>query len=141
MEFSFRVDAIPVAQPRARATAFGGHARLYEAAKSHPIHTFKAACRLAAAVATEKRVMIQGPVSVTITAVFPRTKQQLAKKFSQGRLLHAKKPDVDNLIKAVLDSLNGIVFVDDSQVCDITASKRIAAKDEQPHVLVTVIDK
>jgi hypothetical protein len=33
-------------------------------------------------------------------------------------LWHTKKPDGDNFIKAVLDALTGIVWVDDSQVCD-----------------------
>ena len=36
---------------------------------------------------------------------------------------HSKKPDLDNLIKLCLDSMNGIVFKDDSQVCAIIAMK------------------
>ena len=31
--------------------------------------------------------------------------------------------DIDNLVKGVLDSLNGILFVDDSQVVSLTAEK------------------
>jgi hypothetical protein len=33
------------------------------------------------------------------------------------------KPDVDNIIKPIQDALKGIVFVDDSQVEDVTARK------------------
>ena len=36
---------------------------------------------------------------------------------------HTKKPDLDNLIKSVLDALNGVAFEDDSQIMRISASK------------------
>jgi len=34
-----------------------------------------------------------------------------------------KKPDVDNIIKAFLDAMNGIVYLDDCQVVDLHAKK------------------
>lgn len=39
------------------------------------------------------------------------------------------KPDLDNLAKTVLDALNGIAFVDDSQVVDLRLSKVYADKE------------
>jgi Holliday junction resolvase RusA-like endonuclease len=36
--------------------------------------------------------------------------------------------DVDNAAKAILDAMNGIVYVDDSQVCDLTVKKRYASE-------------
>ena len=42
----------------------------------------------------------------------------------EGRIRHMKKPDTDNLIKAVLDALNGIAYKDDSQIYKITAEKK-----------------
>lgn len=36
---------------------------------------------------------------------------------------HFKKPDIDNLIKFLLDCSNGILFEDDSQIAIINASK------------------
>ena len=33
------------------------------------------------------------------------------------------KPDLDNVVKAVLDALNGTVFTDDSQVVSLVAGK------------------
>ncbi|MBA2708309.1 MAG: RusA family crossover junction endodeoxyribonuclease [Gemmatimonadaceae bacterium] len=34
------------------------------------------------------------------------------------------RADLDNLVKAILDAMNGIAYVDDSQVVDIVARKR-----------------
>lgn len=34
-----------------------------------------------------------------------------------------KKPDADNIAKAVLDGLNGVAFVDDSQVVALMVKK------------------
>ncbi len=43
----------------------------------------------------------------------PKYKQALA---SEGKLLHTKKPDLDNLIKFAKDCLNGLAWIDDAQV-------------------------
>lgn len=36
---------------------------------------------------------------------------------------HIQRPDLDNYIKAVLDGMQGVVFLDDSQVFDLNATK------------------
>lgn len=56
------------------------------------------------------------------------------KSFMSETLWHAKKPDVDNLAKALFDSISnagynkvdkkGIVWTDDSIVCDLRARKK-----------------
>lgn len=43
-----------------------------------------------------------------------------------GTKLPTKTPDIDNLLKTVLDGLNGVAFRDDAQVCEVRASKRYA---------------
>lgn len=59
------------------------------------------------------------PLRVTIVAVFgvpvswPKKKRLAA---LQGVLRHTRKPDYDNVCKAVCDALNGIVFEDDCQI-------------------------
>ncbi|KKN39265.1 hypothetical protein LCGC14_0745480 [marine sediment metagenome] len=35
----------------------------------------------------------------------------------------AKRPDIDKLVRAVLDGMTGIVFIDDGQVAQLTAIK------------------
>ena len=50
---------------------------------------------------------------------------------------HTKRPDLDNLIKLILDSMNGIVFKDDSQVCAIIAMKGYG---EIPRTELTILE-
>lgn len=52
-----------------------------------------------------------------------------------GRLYPTGKPDVDNIIKAVYDGLNGVCWVDDAQICNGVQYKRYA---ETPGVLVGI---
>lgn len=59
-----------------------------------------------------------GPVLVYVAY-----KRELAKsnpKFWSGRE-DIGKPDLDNVVKSVLDALNGVAFADDSQVVNIDA--------------------
>lgn len=53
-----------------------------------------------------------------------------------------KRPDLDNLLKAVKDALKGVIWRDDSQVVEIHAQKRYAAGpgygDERARVEVTI---
>ena len=37
-----------------------------------------------------------------------------------------KKPDLDNIIKSMMDGMNGIVYEDDAQVVDLHSTKRYA---------------
>jgi Holliday junction resolvase RusA-like endonuclease len=40
-----------------------------------------------------------------------------------------KKPDIDNIVKAVLDGMNGIVYLDDKQVVDLHLTKVYSSKE------------
>jgi len=60
------------------------------------------------------KTMFEGPVKVTIKAFFEH-------KTKTG--WHTSRPDLDNIVKAVLDGLNGVVFADDAVVAQLVASK------------------
>jgi Holliday junction resolvase RusA-like endonuclease len=80
----------------------------------------------------------EGPVRVTILMGFSIPKSTSKKKrlqMLQGKIRPQKKPDIDNVTKAVLDALNGLAYSDDKQVVDITASKWYTKK---PFVWVTM---
>ena len=46
---------------------------------------------------------------------------------------HTKKPDVDNLVKFVLDCGNGVLFVDDKQIVQLKACKLY---DHNPRIII-----
>jgi len=130
------VPCLPVAQPRQRISLAGGKPRAYLRAK-HPVHGFKAIVRLAVAQQWEGPPL-DGPVCVRLTAILPRPKAMCWKRRPTPEVAHAKKPDLDNLTKAVLDSLSGLCWRDDAQVSRLLAAKRIAAGDGQSGVEIEV---
>jgi Holliday junction resolvase RusA-like endonuclease len=146
MRIELTIPAIPVAQPRPRAVAFGGKARMHEVTslkgadgsrRPHPIAAFKATVRM---VAQERYSgpPLTGPLRVDCVFIFPRETSKIWKRKPMPRYRHTVKPDRDNCDKAVLDSLKGTVIADDSQVCVGTIEKWRAAGDEQPHVEIVI---
>ena len=117
---SFTVSGDPIAQPRHKISTRGGFAKAY-IPKDHPIHAYKEAIQLAARVAMAGQAPVEGPVLVTVLFRFGRPKSHT--KAARADCNHKQKPDLDNLCKAVFDALNGICWADDSQVCQIRASK------------------
>lgn len=74
----------------------------------------------------DKRTPHEGPVTIHVSATFvpaqswPKWKRTLA---LSGQWPHTSKPDLDNLIK-VIDGLNGVAWLDDSQISHVSASKQ-----------------
>ena len=80
------------------------------------------------------------PLQVEITANFPipkRTPKNQRIDMLAGCIRPTKKPDCDNIAKAILDALNGIAYHDDSQVVTLAVGKwYVPAGDEC--VIVTI---
>jgi Holliday junction resolvase RusA-like endonuclease len=72
------------------------------------------------------------PVRLAITFVFPKPKKP------KNDHWHIVRPDLDNLVKIVCDSANGILFTDDSLVCELYAVKRYVADGKTPHISLTI---
>jgi Holliday junction resolvase RusA-like endonuclease len=138
-EMIFTVPAIPVAQPRARATNINGHTRMYEAGKEHAIHAFKSSVRHAYSM-NRAGAPLDEPLFVKLVFVFPRPQSMCWKTKPMPRVLMASglRSDGDNLTKAVWDALNGIAYRDDGQIAQWSGEKWIAAGDEIPHVEITI---
>ena len=78
------------------------------------------------------------PLEVAILALFAPPKsvsQEVRASMLGGEILPTKRPDGDNIIKVVLDALNGVAFHDDGQVCKIYFEKMYA---ETPEVRVLI---
>ena len=71
---------------------------------------------------------IEGEVYLQIEFFYEIPKSWTKKKKESAKW-HTSKPDIDNLIKSVMDSLSGIAFKDDGQVVMIQARKQYANFD------------
>lgn len=81
---------------------------------------------------------IAGPVEVKITAYHAVPKsisKGKAEQMLEGAILPTKKPDADNIAKAILDGLNGLAYMDDKQVVSLTVSKEY---DQTGYVQVSI---
>ena len=77
-------------------------------------------------------------LDVRITAYYgiPKSKPKKTQKLMEEHILRPlKKPDADNVIKVVLDSLNKIAYHDDTQVVDLQI-RRFYSRD--PRLVVTI---
>lgn len=81
---------------------------------------------------------VDGPLQVDLVFVMPRPKS-LAK--SRPTPAAVKKSDVDKLARAVLDALTSAgAWLDDKQVCDLRARKRLAELGERTGCWIEVSD-
>ena len=48
------------------------------------------------------------------------------------------KPDLDNIVKVVMDALTDFAWNDDNQVVTIEASKSYALDDEEPRLIIEI---
>lgn len=73
-------------------------------------------------------------VDIHVEFIFTRPKSVKAEK----RPNMTVKPDVDKLLRAVMDALTGVAYKDDSQVVSVTAAKRYGGKNDVDRAYITV---
>jgi Holliday junction resolvase RusA-like endonuclease len=138
MPVKFEVLGVPVGKGRPRFSTQGGFVRAITPEKTANYETL---VRLSyqqkySSCIFEKNV----PLLADITALFPIPKsasKKLQAKMLSGAVRPTKKPDCDNIIKAVLDALNGVAYYDDSQVVKICIRKRY---DTNPRTIIEIIE-
>ena len=115
------IPGIPVAKGRPKFSVRGGFARAYTPAKTKA-HEETIAWH--GRVAMGSRTPLEGPLCVDLLFTMP-IPASIPKKRATALIgcPHTKKPDLDNLAKAILDGLNGIIWLDDSQIVEIRARK------------------
>lgn len=133
---SFLVPGEPVGKGRPRIGKVGNHARMFTPAKTA---SYEGLIALAGTNAMDGRTLLECPVMVEMRIVLaiPQSMSKKRKALAiAGELFPTKKPDMDNVIKAIYDGLNGVVWKDDVQVVDAFVRKRYG---EVPGVHVRII--
>lgn len=121
---AFTVPGQPQGKGRPRIGKIGAHARMFTPAKTV---AYEGLIAHAAQLAMAGRPMLDGPVEVSLAiecqvpASWSQKKQRQA---LAGEVMPTTKPDVDNVVKAVFDGLNGVLWRDDVQVVSLRLRKR-----------------
>ncbi len=130
---AFVVPGAPVGKGRPRMAA----GRMYTPAKTA---SYEGLVAHEAMAAMAGRPLLEGACSCLIKIVLPIPASWSKKKQAAalaGTVYPLVKPDVDNVIKAIYDGMNGVVWRDDVQVIDGAQEKRYGAT---PMVQVWVME-
>ena len=128
-QFSFTIPGIPHPQGRPRFARRGRFVHTYEAAKDT---AWKNLVKAYARAKWKRQPPIIVPVTMTVTFFMPIPQSV---KYAHEGMPHIKRPDVSNLLKGVEDALNGFVWKDDSQICNVRAMKVYSTR---PRTEVTI---
>lgn len=111
-----------------------GHGRMIES--SRHLAPWRQHIAIAAHNAMHHRALIDGAVTIRIQFVMPRPVGTPKSRTPPA----VKRPDLDKLVRAVLDAASGTIWRDDSQIVEITATKRIADAAETPGAVIDIIE-
>lgn len=127
MQIHFQVEGDPKGKGRPRFSRFGKFTRVYTDKQTLNYETLIKSFAAAAMGSTNP---LKTPVSVFLYIKHP-VPQSYSKKRTEACLSGleqpCKKPDIDNIAKTYLDGMNGVVFLDDTQVVDLHVKKVYSA--------------
>lgn len=133
MKVELPIIPIPKGRPRGRiVTKKDGTQFIHWYTTSETRDFEKAVSRLLGLLSHDK---ITGPVELRLTFNVSRPKSVSAKK----RPLPCVKPDLDNLIKSVLDGARDTIFEGDAAVCKLTAEKVYCEEGAWPSIEIEVL--
>lgn len=81
---------------------------------------------------------LEGRIKVKIIAYFaiPKsTNKEQQKEMLENKISPTKKPDIDNIIKIILDAMNKMAFKDDSQIAKLEIEK-VYSEEEKVYVKI-----
>ena len=130
MEFPEKIKIIvegdPIPKARHRLTTIHGYARQYDPQQKDKENFIRKLKKL-----TNFKEYINQPLEVDLTfhlnAIFGPSKPESNMRL-WGYTLPKKKPDIDNLVKFVLDCGNGVLWEDDRLIVELS-SKKIFSKN------------
>ena len=138
MTIEFTVPGEPRGKGRPRFSNRGGYVRTYTDEKTA---SYENLVKMEYQWASKGyRYADDAALAVDITAYYGIPKSASKKKqesMRSGEIRPLKKVDVDNLVKVVLDSLNGVAYRDDVQVVECFVHKFYG---DEPKVTVRMTD-
>jgi Holliday junction resolvase RusA-like endonuclease len=128
MQIHFQVEGDPKGKGRPRFSRVGSFTKVYTDKQTLTYEALIATFAKQAMGGTEP---LKTPVSVFLYVRLP-IPQSYPKKRKEaclnGSEMPCKKPDIDNIAKTYLDAMNGVIFVDDTQVIDLHVKKVYATE-------------
>lgn len=120
------VPGEPVSQGRARFSTRSGFVRAYDPKKSSDYKSYvRAIAKQIINQPMEGALVMKVVLFRSIPKSWTKKKQKLA---LDGILKPTLKPDCSNYLKGIEDALNGIAYLDDSQLVLVHVSKRYASE-------------
>mgnify|MGYP001602118616 FL=1 len=128
MKFEVRIYGLPVAQGRPRAFKLpSGQIRVYDPQKSRD---WKRTVQGQALMCKPERLLV-GALVGEMDFYLPRPKS------APKRVVYpTTRPDLGNLVKAVEDAIQGVVYQDDSLIVSLRVAKHYATESTPPSVYV-----
>jgi Holliday junction resolvase RusA-like endonuclease len=124
---AFTVPGAPQGKGRAKIVKIGGFSRM---ATPKATVAYEGLVAHAAAQAMAGRPLLDTAVACNVFLDCPVPASWSGKKQRMalgGEVLPTAKPDADNVVKAIFDGLNGVLWRDDVQVVDLRVRKRYSA--------------
>ena len=123
-QVNFIIDHPPQPKGRPRFRSFGKFTSTYTDTKTR---NYESLVKEYSKTAMGSSDPLEGPVDVFLTFYMPIPTSYSKKRTEaclNGSEMHIKKPDIDNLAKAILDSMNDVVYKDDTQIVNLHLSKK-----------------
>lgn len=129
----FEVAGVPV--PQGSMKGFRRGNRVILTSDNERLAPWRTAVEFAARDAYPRALLMTGAVYVILDFRLPVPRSAPKRK----RLAATKRPDLDKLVRGVLDALTGVLWADDAQVVSLQATKGLAY-DGAPGASVTVTE-
>lgn len=134
MQYIFKIQGEPTGKGRPRFTKQG---RTYTPKETVTYENWVKLCFKEAypyATPTGERLRVHIEAYFTIPKSYSKKRRNACMDSSESP---TKKPDCDNIAKIILDSLNGIAYLDDKQVVQLDVKKHYS---DEPCVVVRIED-
>lgn len=135
---SFIVPGEPQGKGRAKVVKIAGFTRMATPQKTV---AYEGLAAMVAQNAMRGAAPFEGACAIHVEAFYAMPKSMSQTKQAQalaGVIRPTKKPDGDNILKAICDGINGVVWKDDVQAVDARVTKRYG-KTPCVHVMVAVL--